>query len=337
MKQVLLEQFGLDGLRQQESPCPEPGPGQVRVRWRHASLNYHDLAAVLGMANPRMPLPQVPLSDGAGHIDAVGEGVGQWQVGDAVTSRFFPHWDAGRPSLSVLRQVTGETVPGVATEYAVLDAKAVLAAPGHLTSEEAACLPCAALTAWRAVVEEAAIGPGQRVLVQGSGGVSLFAAQFAHLLGAEVFAISSQDERLAVLAGLGARHGINYRQTPEWGKAVRRLTGGAGVDLVVEVGGAGTLAQSLEAVAVGGHISMIGVLTGLAAPVSTARIMAMNVTVRGVTVGNGEQQRAMHRALALHGLRPHIGARFALHEMREALALMQASGHTGKICINLDD
>ena len=337
MRQVRLERFGLDGLQVSTLPELEPGPGQVRVRWHHASLNYHDLAAVLGMANARMPLPQVPLSDGAGEIDALGEGVSRWSQGDRVTSRFFPQWEAGAPSLPVLRQVTGETITGVAAQYTLVDQAALLAAPATLSSEEAACLPCAALTAWRAVVEEGRVQPGQRVLVQGSGGVSLFAARFARMLGAEVFAISSSASRLALLEQQGAQHGINYRDTPEWGKAVRKLTGGQGVDLVVEVGGAGTLSQSLEAVAVGGHVSMIGVLTGLAAPVSTARIMAMNVTVKGITVGSAVQQRAMYRALDLHGIRPHIGARFPLESLGEALGLMQRSGHTGKITISLDD
>ena len=337
MNRVLLTHFGLDGLRLETADLPEPGPGQVRVRWRHASLNYHDLAAVLGLANPRMPLPQVPLSDGGGEIDALGEGVSQWQVGDRVTSRFFPLWDAGAPTLPVLRQVTGESLTGVASQYSVVDAPLVLAAPAHLGTDEAACLPCAALTAWRAVVVEGQVKPGQRVLVQGSGGVSLFATQFARMLGAEVYAISSSEERLALLAEMGAGHGINYRETPDWGREVRRATGGAGVDLVVEIGGAGTLGQSLEAVAVGGHIAMIGVLTGLSAPVNTGRIMAMTVTVKGITVGNREQQQAMHQAISLHQLRPHMGARFSLGSLSEGLALMQQSGHVGKIVISLDE
>lgn len=337
MKQVQLAEFGLDGLKVVESACPAPGPGQVQVRWRHASLNYHDLAAVLGMANPRMPLPQIPLSDGAGDIVAVSPEVSGWAPGDRVVSRFFPDWDAGRPHLAALRRVTGETVPGVLSQYTNVPASALLPVPDYLSTEEAACLPCAALTAWRAVVVEGAVSPGQRVLVQGSGGVSLFAAQFARMAGAEVYAISSSDERLALLAEMGATEGVNYRETPEWGKEIRRRTGGQGVDLVVEIGGAGTLAQSLEATAVGGHVSMIGVLTGLAAPVSTARIMAMNITVRGITVGNAAQQRAMQDAMSLHHIHPHVGARFGLGESREALALMQRGGHEGKICLSLDD
>lgn len=335
MERIQLTRFGLDGFRQSTGEDSAPGPGEVAVRWRAASLNYHDLAAALGMANPRMPLPQVPLSDGAGDITAVGEGVSGFAVGDRVVSRFFPDWIAGRPSRAQLRAVTGETVPGVLQQQSVLAATAVLPCPDYLDYAEAATLPCAALTAWRAVVVEGQAKPGQTVLVQGSGGVSLFAAAFARLLGARVLAISSSADRLALLREQGVSEGINYRDEPAWGRQIRKMTGGQGVDLVVEVGGANTLAQSLDAVAIGGHISMIGVLSGVAAPVATAQIMAMNVTVRGITVGNAEQQRDMQHAMAMHRLRPVVGERFPWLEVGDALALMQRGGHTGKIVLEL--
>lgn len=335
MECIRLTRFGLDGFERGACEDRVPGPGEVVVRWHAASLNYHDLAAALGMANPRMPLPQVPLSDGAGEIIAVGDGVTSLAPGTRVVSRFFPAWQAGRPARDLLRAVTGETVPGVLQQQSVVPAGAVLPCPDYLDFAEAATLPCAALTAWRAVVVEGQVQPGQKVLVQGSGGVSLFAAAFARLMGAEVFAISSSAERLALLRQQGASDGVNYRDEPAWGRQIRKMTGGQGVDLVVEVGGANTLSQSLDAVAIGGHISMIGVLSGVAAPVATAQIMAMNVTVRGITVGNAEQQRDMQDAMALHQVRPVIGERFAWHQVADALGLMQRGGHTGKIVLTL--
>lgn len=333
MRVVELVEFGLGGLRELERPVPEPGPGEVRVRMEAASINYHDLATVMGMANPRMPLPQVPLSDGAGVVDALGDGVEGLSPGQRVSSVFFPDWQAGRPSLAALRRVTGETVPGVLGEYRLAPASALMPAPAHLSAAQVATLPCAALTAWRAVVVEGKVKAGDRVLLQGTGGVSLFALQFARMLGAETFITSSSDDKLARARALGADHGINYRSEPKWGKAVRKLTGGEGVDLVVEVGGAGTLPESLNAVAIGGHISMIGVLTGVASTVPTAKIMALNATVRGITVGSREHFQAMNRAIALHSLEPVIGETLGFADLRQGLELMQSGGHFGKIVL----
>lgn len=335
MRRVELQRFGLDGLGQSESPLPEPGPGEVRVRVLAAAINYHDLATVMGMANPRMPLPQVPLSDGAGVVDALGDAVTGLAEGQLVTTSFFPDWLSGPPSLPVLRRVTGETLPGALQDYLVAPASALVPAPAHLSAAEAATLPCAALTAWRAVVEEGRVKAGDRVLLQGTGGVSLFALQFARLLGAETFITSSSDDKLARARELGAHHCINYQSEPAWGKAVRKQTGGEGVDLVVEVGGAGTLAESLNAVCIGGHVSMIGVLTGLASTVPTAKIMAMNVTVRGITVGNRQQFEAMNRAIAHHRLKPVIGEMLGFEELRAGLELMQSGGHFGKIVLEI--
>jgi NADPH:quinone reductase-like Zn-dependent oxidoreductase len=333
MRKVELLSFGLDGMRVSDAEAALPRAGEVAVRMQAASLNYHDLATALGFANPKMALPQVPLSDGAGVVEAVGEGVSDLKVGDRVCSLFFPSWQAGRPSFSVLRQVTGETVPGVLQDVLVAPSRSFVPMPAQMDFIAAATLPCAALTAWRAVVVEGRVKAGDRVLIQGTGGVSLFALQFARLLGAETFVISSADAKLAQAKALGADHLLNYRQEPNWGRAIRKLSGG-GVDLVVEVGGSGTLMQSLDAVCIGGHIAMIGVLTGVASQVSTAKIMAMNVTVGGITVGNREQFEEMNRAITLHQLQPVISQVFGFAELPQALKTLQAATHVGKLCFD---
>jgi NADPH:quinone reductase-like Zn-dependent oxidoreductase len=224
----------------------------------------------------------------------------------------------------------------VLRQQQVLAAADVMPAPAGMSVQQAATLPCAALTAWRALVVEGQVTPGQRVLIQGSGGVSQWALVFARMLGARTYVTSSSDDKLERLSALGADELFNYRDQPEWGRAVRKATGGDGVDLVVEVGGAGTLAQSLNAVAIGGHVSMIGVLTGIASTVPTARIMAMNVTVRGITVGSADHQRGMYRALAGKNLSVPVSDVLPMAEVGKGLALMQSGGHFGKICLDLE-
>lgn len=331
---IELTRFGLDGLVATERSLPEPGPGEVRVKLAAASLNFHDLATVLGMANPRMKLPCVPLSDGAGVIDAVGPGVTLRKTGERVTSTFFPRWPAGAPSRARLAEVPGEQRDGCLADYVLLPAEGVVPVPAHLTDLEAATLPCAALTAWRAVVVEARVKAGDRVLLQGTGGVSLFALQFAKLLGAETIITSSSDDKLARAQQLGADHLVNYKTTPDWGKRARELSGGEGVDLVVEVGGSGTFNQSLSALKIGGHISVIGVLTGLADVIPTAKIMALNAAVKGITVGSQEDFAAMNRAISTAKLQPVIGEVLGFHQAKDALALMQRGGHIGKIVLD---
>lgn len=333
MRAVRLHEFGIDGLRVDGIERPEPGPGEVLVAMKAASLNYHDLAAVLGLANPRMGLPRIPLSDGAGEVVEVGPGCSRWQCGDRVTSVFFEDWRAGRAAVEKMARVTGETVDGVMADYRVVPEHALMAVPEHLDWCQAATLPCAALTAWRALVVDGGVKAGDRVLLQGTGGVSLFALQFARLLGAETFMVSSSREKLERVAPLAPDHWLSYRDEPEWGRAVRKLTGGEGVDLVVEVGGAGTLSQSLRTLRIGGHVAMIGVLTGMSAPVETARIMALNARVQGLTVGSNEDFLAMNRAIARHRLEPCIGEVMGFEQLGEALALMQSGGHVGKICL----
>lgn len=335
MKAIELTRFGMDGLVAAERQRPVPGHGEVLVRLHAASLNFHDLATLLGMANPRMKLPCIPLSDGAGEIAGLGEGVSAPAIGTRVTSTFFPRWQAGAPTRARLSDVPGEQRDGCWAEYVVLPADAVVPMPEHLSYVEAATLPCAALTAWRAVVVEAKVKAGDRVLLQGTGGVSLFALQFAKLLGAETIITSSSDEKLARAQALGADHMINYKTTPQWGKRAREITRGEGVDLVVEVGGSGTFNESLSSLKIGGHISMIGVLSGVADVIPTARIMAMNAMVKGITVGSRDEFLAMNRAIGVAKMQPVVGEVLGFAQVKEAYGLMQRGGHFGKIAIDL--
>lgn len=333
MQATELTAFGIEGLRQTERSVPELRPHEVLIEVKAASLNYHDLMTVLGKANPRLKFPVIPVSDGAGVVSAVGESVRSVRVGDRVMSSFFPDWTAGEPSPERLSRVPGETMDGCLADFVKLPESGVVKTPDYLSDVEAATLPCAALTAWRALVVEGKVKAGDVVVVQGTGGVSVFALQFAKLLGASVIATSSSDAKLERVRALGADHTINYRTKPEWAREVKNLTEGRGADLIVEVGGAGTFDQSLRAVRMGGHVSMIGVLTGWADTVSTARIMALNIAVKGITVASREDFEAMNRALRLHRLKPVIGETFRLTEGAAALCAMEAAQHFGKICL----
>ncbi|HQN97691.1 MAG TPA: NAD(P)-dependent alcohol dehydrogenase, partial [Thermoanaerobaculales bacterium] len=260
--------FGLDNLQLGERPDPAPGPGEVLLRMRAVSLNYRDLMTVEGSYNPRQPLPLVPCSDGVGEVAAVGEGVSRVAVGDRVATLFSQGRMGGRPTVEELRATLGGPLDGTLAELMVLPERGVIRVPEHLSDAEAATLPCAALTAWSALVEQGRVAAGDTVLVQGTGGVSIFALQFAQMLGARVIVLSSSDDKLVKARRLGAWQEINYLDDPQWGKTVRELTGGVGVDHIVEVGGAGTLAQSLQAIRVGGEISLVGVLAGGASELS---------------------------------------------------------------------
>ncbi len=332
MRAIELRRFGLDGLTPCERDTPAPGPGQVRVRLRAASLNYHDLVTILGVANPRLPLPVVPLSDGCGIVEAVGAGVTRFQAGARVMTLFFPDWTAGEPTRARLARVPGEHVDGALADCLVMHEDGLLAVPDYLDDDEAATLPCAALTAWRSLTQ-AGIKAGDTVLLQGTGGVSLFALQFAKAMGARTIITSGSEEKIERLAALAPDHVINYRQLPEWSRRVKALTDGRGVDHVVEVGGAGTFTQSLKSLRIGGHIGMIGVLTGVADVVPTALIMALNARVQGITVGSRDDAGAMCRALVQHRIRPVIGERFGFDEAAAGLACMQRAAHFGKIVI----
>lgn len=336
MKLYRLNQPGIDTLALCEEEVPKPGPGQALVRVRATSLNYRDLMTVSGRYARGAPMAGlVPLSDGAGEVVEVGAGVTRVKAGDRVAGIFMQRWIGGRITPEAGASALGGAVHGMMAEYVVLDQDGLVHIPTHLSFEEAACLPCAAVTAWHAVVEHARLRAGETVLVQGTGGVSIFALQFARLLGARVIATSSSDDKLLRAFSLGASDGINYRAAPEWQAEAVRLTGGAGVDEIVEVGGAGTFARSLDAVRLGGCISMIGVLTG-AAEVNPVGIMRKSLSVRGIYVGSREMFEDMNRAIGLHGLRPVIDRVFPFADARAALKHMQGASHFGKIVIRHD-
>lgn len=327
--------FGLGNLALVERPDPTPGSGQVLVRLRAAALNYRDLLTVEGKYNPKQQLPLIPCSDGAGEVVAVGEGVTRAQPGDRVCTTFAQKWIAGRPTRERLRSTLGGPLDGTLAELAVFDQEGLVKTPATLSDEEAATLPCAGVTAWNALVTAGGITAGDTVLVQGTGGVSLFALQIAKLLGARVIATSSRDEKLARVRGMGADETINYREVPNWGARAKELTGGAGVDHVVEVGGAGTLQQSLQALRFGGTVSLIGNLAGTKAEILLTHIFMQNIRVQGILVGDRESFEAMNRAIDQNGLKPVIDRAFALAEAPTAFQHMAAGDHFGKILIRI--
>jgi len=339
MKVVEIHQsFGLDHLRVGERPDPRAEdlrPGQVLLRMKAASLNYRDLLTVQGLYNPKQKLPLIPCSDGCGEVVAVGEGVTRVEEGDRVAPIFSQGWIAGEPTRDRMRTTLGGPLDGTLSEYMVVDADGVVKAPGHLSAEEVACLPCAAVTAWSALVTDGGVTAGDTVLVLGTGGVSIFALQIAGLLGARAIVTSSSDDKLARAKELGAWKGINYKKNPKWGDEVRELTGGRGVDLVVEVGGAGTLKQSLQAIRMGGTISLIGVLAGIAGDIEVTRVLMNRVRIQGILVGDRDRFEAMNRAFEVGGLRPVVDRTFPLEDTREALEVMAEGEHFGKIAIRI--
>ncbi|MEP6837650.1 MAG: NAD(P)-dependent alcohol dehydrogenase [Bradyrhizobium sp.] len=327
----VAREWTIDGMDLVERPAPAPGPGEVAVRIRAATLNYRDLLTVQGRGGA-YKLRLVPFSDGAGEVIATGEGVTRVSVGDRVCPMFFQSWFDGGPSAANRRLALGGTRPGVLQEVMVLDAEGVTRIPGHLSLVEAAALPCAGLTAWRALFDEGHLRPGQTVLVQGTGGVSIFALQFAKLAGATVIVTSSSDDKLERAKTLGADHTINYRAVPEWGKAAADWAGG-GVDHVVEVGGKDTFRQSIEAAKVGGNILVIGVLSGFAQEIAIPSIFSKNLHVIGLSVGSRRMFEDMASAIGRSELRPVIDKTFDFTEVPEALRLMERGGHFGKIAI----
>ena len=333
MRAYRLQAAGIDGLAEVELPMPKPGPRQVLVKVAACSLNFRDLAIALGTY--RMPTKPdlVPLSDGAGEVVEVGPGVTRVKAGERVAGCFFQRWFGGPPAADTHVSALGGGLDGMLAQYVVLEQDGVVALPAHLTFEEAATLPCAAVTAWHALAEHARIVAGEIVLVQGTGGVSIFALQLARLMGARVIVTSSSDEKLARAKALGAAHGVNYKATPEWDKAVVELTGG-GVDHVVEVGGPGTLARSLRAIRVGGKITLIGVLAG-AAEINPMLIFSRRANVQGISVGSTQMFEAMNRAIAASGLKPIIDKVFAFGEAPAAYRHLQSAQHFGKVVIRV--
>jgi NADPH:quinone reductase-like Zn-dependent oxidoreductase len=299
------------------------------------SLNYRDLMVLKGQYNPKLKMPAVPLSDGVGEVVETGPGVSRVAVGDRVAGAFMPEWISGQIHEGAARSALGGGGAGMLSEYVVISAEGVVRVPEHLSDEQAAALPCAAVTAWHALVPEGHVKSGDSVLVLGTGGVSIFALQFAKLHGARVIATSSSDEKLAKARELGADEGVNYKTTPDWNKRVLELTGGRGVDFVVEVGGAGTVGQSMKAVRPGGQISLIGVLSGGGEKVNPMPILMKNIRVQGIFVGTREMFEAMNRAIALHQLQPIVDRVFPFAEAVEAYRYMESAAHFGKIAIKM--
>lgn len=327
--------FGLDHLSAVDRPEPRPGPGEVLLRMRAASLNYRDLLTVEGEYNPRQPLPLIPCSDGVGEVVEIGPGVTRVRPGDRVCGAFAQRWVSGEPTRERLRSTLGGPLDGTLAEWMVLGEEGVVPVPEHLTDEEAATLPCAAVTAWNALAVEGRLTAGDTVLLLGTGGVSIFALQLARLLGLRAIVTSSSDEKLERARELGAWQGINYRQEPQWGARAREATGGRGVDLVLEVGGAGTLEQSLRATRFGGTVALIGVLAGAAAPLRLPLITMQKIRVQGLVVGDRESFEAMNRAVAHHRLRPVVDRVFPLEEARAAFEHLAAGRHFGKVCLRI--
>lgn len=335
MRLVELPAFGIEALAIREQDPPTPGPGEVLVRVRAASVNFRDLRVVQGLYDPRMPLPRIPFSDGAGEVAALGPGVSRWKTGDRVAGIFMQDWIAGEIQEHHARSALGGAIDGMLAEYVVLPEHGLVALPAHLSWEEGATLPCAAVTAWNALVVQGRVRAGETVLVQGTGGVSLFALQLARAAGARVIATSGSAEKLERALHLGAAEGVNYRETPEWGKRVRELAGRGGVDHVVEVGGSGTLNQSLLATRVGGHIAFVGVLTGVKAEITTAHILQKSLRVTGIYVGSRQMFEDMNRVFEQQQLRPVIDRVYEMAEVKEALRHMESARHFGKIVLRL--
>jgi NADPH:quinone reductase-like Zn-dependent oxidoreductase len=335
VKAVVLEGPGFEGLKLVERPVPEPGPGEVVVRLRAASLNYRDLVTVR-MARPDARTGFVPLSDGCGEIAAVGPGVTRVRVGERVAPQFFPDWISGPPVPEVRATSLGGPADGCLAQYLRVAAHGVTRAPANLSDLEVAALPCAGLTAWRALVVDAQVKAGDTVVVQGTGGVSVLALQLARLLGARVIATSSSDAKLERARALGADAVLNYKEKPEWGRAVREFTGGRGAECVIDVGGADTLRQSLEAVAHRGHVAVVGILSGFEAALPVGLLMSKAATLRGVMVGSRADTEQMFRAIELHGMHPAISHSFDFAEHVRAFETLARAEHFGKVCIRID-
>jgi NADPH:quinone reductase-like Zn-dependent oxidoreductase len=330
----IQDAWGFDNLRLAQRPDPRPGPGRVLLRMKAASLNFRDLVVPdRGYGQYTGTLPLIPISDGVGEVVEVGAGVTRVSVGDRVCPMFMQRWIGGELNLERITASLGGPIDGTMADFMVLPEDGVSRVPDHLTDEQAATLPCAALTAWSALITEGGLKAGDRLLVQGTGGVALFALQFAKLAGAHVTVISSSDDKLAKAKALGADEGINYVREPEWSKASRAITGGAGFDHILELGGEKTLPQSLRCIRPGGTVSMIGVLSGGRIDASLGLIVTRQVRLQGITVGSRDGFEAMARAIGQHRLEPVVDRVFAFEALKEAMACLKSGAHFGKICI----
>ena len=341
MRAFQVTQFGLEHLKSVEQPEPTVVPGMVLIRMHAVSLNYRDLLVVRGQYNPKMQLPRIPCSDGAGEVVAVGDGVGRVKVGDRVCGIFMQRWLDGPLTAEKSKEALGGDIDGMLAEYVLLSENGVVRFPEHLSYEEAATLPCAGVTAWNALHHGGdparPLQPGETVLIQGTGGVSIFALQFAKLLGARVIGTSSSEEKLARAYSLGLNAGCNYRERTEWSRWVTEVTDGLGADRIIEVGGAGTFGQSLRAARVEGMVAQIGVLSGATSAESLALtpILHKQLRVQGIYVGSRAMFEQMNAAIADARLRPVVDQVFAFEQARDAFVHMQSAGHFGKIVIRV--
>jgi NADPH:quinone reductase-like Zn-dependent oxidoreductase len=324
---------GLENLKVVEEDHPQPGPGELLVRIHASSLNFHDDLVVRG----KIPCAdgRIPLTDGAGDVIAVGDDVAEFKVADTVVSTFYPYWLGGEMTPATRRDIPGESVDGYAREYVCLPAHAFTRAPAGYTHVEAATLTCTGVTAWRGLVVCGQVKPGDTVLILGTGSVSLFALQFAKIAGARVIATSSSEEKLERLQRLGADTVINYRAVPDWGRKAKDVTDGRGVDQVIEVGGPGTLTQSIAACRTGGHIALIGVLTGFVGEVAIPALFSNQIRISGISIGSRADQEDMIRAITANRMKPVIDRRFVLQEIAPAFEYYQSQKHFGKVCLEL--
>ena len=336
MKAYEINQFGIENLTLTERPEPSPGANEVAVKLHAASVNYRDLMMIKGTYNPKLKTPLIPFSDGAGEVVATGENVTKWKIGDRVCPIFMQGWIDGDIEFKKARTALGGDIDGCLAEFRSFDENGLVLIPEHLSYEEAATLPCAALTAYHALFVSGCLKSEDSVLLQGTGGVSIFALQFSSIYASKTIITSSSDEKLGRAKELGAGHLINYKETPEWDKAVLELTERRGVDQVVEVGGAGTIQKSLNAVRMGGHIAVIGALSGGEGTISPVSILMKSLKLHGIFVGSRQMFEQMNKLLCLHShLKPVIDKVFDFKEAREALRYMESGAHFGKIVVKV--
>ena len=326
--------FGVDSLEFVERSTPQPGPGEVLVRVHAISLNYRDLLMVKGLYNPKLKLPRIPCSDGAGEVAAVGQGVTRWKTGDRVAGIFMQNWLDGPLTPAKSKGALGGDIDGMLAEYVVLRDTGLVRLPEHLSFAEAATLPCAAVTAWNALAA-GRLKSGATVLILGTGGVSIFALQLARMMGVRVLGISGSSAKLERARALGLDAGLNYRETPAWDRWALEQTGGEGVDLVIEVGGMGTLPRSLGAIRMGGVIAQIGVLAGSAEPLPLALILHKQARIQGIYVGSRKDFEEMNKAITLAGMRP-VAELFPWSQARQVMARMEKAAHFGKLVLTVE-
>ena len=326
---------GLDNVVRTERAEPKPGPGQVLLKMKACSLNYRDLMVAKGSYGAPPPAGRIPLSDGVGDVIEIGAGVSRVKIGDRVAGIFMQGWIGGGIPLDAPLSAMGGAIDGMLAEYVVLSEQGVVKVPAHLTDDEAASLPCAAVTAWNALVRQGNLKAGDTVVCLGTGGVSLIALAFAKMNGARVIVTSSSDDKLAIAKQLGADDTINYRATPDWDKTVFERTDGRGADIVIEVGGSGTLSKSINAARLGGTVALIGVIAGISGEINTAAILRRHIRVQGIYVGSREMFEEMNRAIEINKMRPAIGRSFGFEEAGAAYRYLESAAHTGKVTIRM--